>query len=220
MADILRQISDSVSKTGIGVLDTVNNAAKKILGQDLATQLFDNYVPLEKYTEYQRTYNWEVAFPFSMGGIPGMIISKYCKAILLGDYALREIIEIQIGPKSQFAPGTLSINNVTAVFLVPAPNLIHGYFKAWKNLVVDEKGRYSVQDNYKHSIYVRLYTTQGITAGTIRMKGVFPRTFPEYGLSYEVENIVRYVITFSVDDLEYTGFDIGSTIPRVLKRFF
>lgn len=220
MSDLFRQASTALSNLGMSALNTAANVAQGVLGPELSSQLFDNYVPLERYTEYQRTYNWEVMFPFTIGGVPGAIVSKYCKAIAFGDYQFKEITEQQRGPKSLFTPGTLSIDAVTAVFLVPTPNLLNGYFSAWRNLIVDKDGFYAEQNKYKRPIYVRLYTTQGITAGTIKLVGAFPQNNYKYELSYSTEAVVKHVINFSIDDIEFTGIDIGSSIPRVLRSLF
>lgn len=219
MADIFRQATETLSNLGHAAMDIASNVAKSTLGEELSHQLFDNYVHLERYTEWQREYNWEIVFPFSMGRVPGMVVSKYCRAVAFGDYNFKELFEQQRGPKSLFTPGTLSIQEITAVFLVPVPNLLHGYFAAWKDLIVDPNGFYSEQQHYKRPIYVRMYTTQGITSGTIKLVGCFPKTFFRYELSYEKENLVRYTITFSVDDIEFSGMDISTSIPRVLKQF-
>lgn len=217
--EILSNVSNTVSKTGLGILGGVSQVAKSVFGEDLSQQLFDNYVPLERYTEYQRTYNWEVVFPFIMGNIPGMVVSKYCKAIAFGDYHLKDIVDLERGPKNIFSAGTLVIEKVTAVFLVSTPNLVQGYFANWKEQIIDSNGFYSEQGKYKYPIYIRLYTTQGITAGTIKLIGAFPTTFFKYELSYETEAVVKYTVTFSIDDIEFKGIDIGTSIPRVLKVF-
>ncbi len=220
MAKIFEDINKAASNIGMNVLGGVSRAAGKVLGEDLAGQLFDNYVPLERYTEYQRTYNWEIVFPFLMGNVPGAVISKFCKAVAFGDYKFEELVKQNIGPKQFFTPGSLSIDAVTAVFLVSTPNFLQGYFDEWKKLIVDEDGYYYPQNNYKKTVYIRTYTTQGITSGTIKLKGVFPKTFYRYELSYETQDVVRYTITFSVDDIEFSGIDVASTIPRVLKTLF
>lgn len=98
--------------------------------------------------------------------------------------------------------------------------MVLGYFSEWKKLIVDGFGYYYEQNNYKRSVYVRMYTTQGITSGTVVMKGMFPKSFYDYKLSYESQEVVKYVVTFCLDDIEFTGFDIGSSIPRVLKHLF
>lgn len=217
MLESLGQVSKGLSGVGLNILDKASSVGKAVLGEQLSQQLFDNYVPLERYTEYQRSYNWEVVFPFSIGKIPGMVISKYCKAISFGDYRIDKAHEQQRGPKSLFSPGTLTIDQVTAVFLVSTPNLVHGYFSAWRDLIINKRGFYAEQEKYKFPIYVRLYTTQGITGGTIKLIGAFPMSIFKYDLSYETETILRYNITFSIDDVEFSGFDIGSSIPRVLR---
>lgn len=215
-------VGGAVSTAGSAALGIAGNTIGGILGEDLAGQLFENYVPLERYTEYQRLYNWEVVFPFMMGNVPGPIISKYCKAVAFGDYRFddSDIVRIQKGPKSLFVPGTLSINTVTMEFIVPFPNLVQGYFDQWKKLIVDDSGYYSEQSWYKKTIYVRTYTTQGITSGTIKMIGAFPKNYYEYQLSYKAEDVVRYSIVFCIDDIQFTGFDLMSSIPRVLKSVF
>jgi hypothetical protein len=210
MADIFRQATETLSNLGHAAMDTASNVAKSTLGEELSYQ----------HTEWQREYNWEIVFPFSMGRVPGMAVSKYCSAIAFGDYNFKEVFEQQRGPKSLFTPGTLTIQEVTAVFLVPVPNLLYGYFAAWKDLIVNRDGFYSEQGHYKRPIYIRMYTTQGTTSGTIKLVGCFPKTFFRYELSYEKENIVRYTITFSIDDIEFSGMDVMTSIPRVLKQLF
>lgn len=218
MANPLEVLSGGIRETGLNLLSGAANVASAVLGSDLAQQLFDNYVPLERWTEYQRAYNWEIVFPYKIDRIPGPIVSKYCKAVAFGDYSFSEIFEIQKGPKSMFSPGTMSIQNVTALFLAPVPNLVLGYFQEWKKFIVSREGFYFPQRMYKRPIYVRLYTTQGITSATIKLVDAFPKSFYNYNLKYEGQDLVMYEVVFCIDDIEVTGIDLGSSIPRVLKH--
>ena len=201
-------------------LESINALAGKIpnglvIGLDAA-------IPLQRYTEYQRDYNWNLIMPRSFAGLAGLTISKYCKRVVFGNQNVEKVQFIATEAKRQFVPDGLLINQVQMTFLVPFPDLILDYFVKWRSLAIDKVGNYAPQIAYKHNIFVYLYTQQGITSNILQLKGAFPVRLPAYDLAYANENVLKYDITLSVDDLilkpmNLTGA-VGTTIPRVLGR--
>lgn len=213
--DSQRSIGGAVSDIGKGlgsVISTSVNTAKNLTVMGVAQNLFDEFVPLERYTEYLRSYNFEVAMPSDFD-VEGMIISKYCFDISVGNYNITDISNMEVGPKKAFYAGSLDIDTVTLKFRTPAPNMVFNYFKSWRNLIIDEAGHYNPSGAYKRPIYVMLYTQQKIRANTMKLIGCFPKSLPKYDLSYATEDVLNVSIEMQIDDVEVTGVDlVGSLV--------
>lgn len=198
---------------GLGsVVSTSVNTLKNATVMGVGQALLDEFVPLERYTEYLRTYNFEVVFPFDMA-TEGAIVSKYCYDISFGAYNLTDISTMEVNAKKQFFAGTLDIDTATFKFRTPAPNFVLNYFNTWKSLIIDGSGHYNPSDMYKRPISVMLYSQQGIRANTFKLVGCFPKTYPKYDLSYGTEDIINVTVEMQIDDIEYSGLDlVGSLI--------
>ena len=188
-----------------------------------AVQIFDTAVPLERYTEYQRDYNWEILFPRSVGLISGIAISKYCKRVAFGNSNIERVGHYQVGAKKKFVPEGMVADRMSLTFLSPFPDLVQDYFVKWRDMTIGPSGDYSVQSSYKMNVFIQLYTQQGITSNILHVTGVFPVKVPSYNLAYANEDILKYEITLSMDDLMLKSMDIGgmikTTIPRVLGSY-
>lgn len=182
--------------------------ASKIATNEQAQHLISRFIPLEKYSHYQRDYEWELMIPFFMGAIPGFVICKYCQDIKFGEYDISELTRMRMGAKEAFYPGLLTVNPITVTFIAPVPNMVGTFLHNWKRKIVDDKGYYYPKNNYKRTIYVFMYDTTGVRASRIKMKGVFPKSYPAYNLSYGGTNVVRFDVIFSVDRIESEGLGI------------
>lgn len=165
--------------------------------------LLSNVIGFPSISGIQRTYNWDFLLPDIFGIlVSGMVVSKYCQSVRVGQYDIAEVSEIQAGPfKKRFA-GTLDIDTVAATFVTPVPDLISLYFSKWKSLEVDEKGRYNVANVYKKTAHVILYDRTGIPSNIVRLIGIFPTKFPKFDLSYKTEEAHMFEVTFSIDRIE------------------
>lgn len=193
-----------------------NEILKKATESLEVGSLLQRFVPLERYSHYQREYNWEFLMPGTMGGIPGFLVSKYCQSVKFGQYTISEIIEFRKASKKEFFAGLQDLGPVTSTFLCPVPNLVSGYFSAWKLMTISDKGLYGLKNEYKRSLYVLLYDTTGIRTHKIKLKGCWPTAFPSYDLKYEAENVVKFEVDFKFDDLEISG--VGLDVAGVAAQ--
>jgi len=173
----------------------------------------------------QRAYNWELLLPANFGYLPGIVISKFCQSVSLGQYDINDVIELKTGAFKQFFPGQLNIRSVTASFVTPAPDIVARYFSAWKKRIVDDEGFYGVSSWYKKDIYVFVYDRTGVVSNSIRISGAFPVKFPAYALSYSAEDVVKFDVEFKIDKIKIapTGvlkFGLQSIGRSLIGRVF
>lgn len=156
---------------------------------------------------------------FSMGGIRGELLSKFCVDINFGDYSLQDLIELRWGGKSEFFPGTMRIDQVSMTFVVPNPDIVGMFFQAWRNKILTPQGFYGVKFDYMRNIYVWLETTNYFPISRFVLKRAYPLTVPSFKMSYDEENVLRYTITMSVDRVETAGIggEVGDFVTNLLK---
>jgi len=178
--------------------------------------LIDNIFNFPNVLHVQRDYNWDFILP-SVGLVPGVVITKYCQSVSVGQYDIREIIEQKKGAKKTFYPGQIDVNEVTATFIAPTPDIVSAYFHAWKQLIIDKQGFYGLPSKYKKNATVVLYDrTMSIPTNLITIKGMWPTTFPKFTLDYNSEGLVVHSITFKFDDIAM-GLDKFSSDTLVGK---
>lgn len=189
----------------------------KIARSEQTQHLISRFVPIERYSHYQRDYNWELMIPFFMGNVPGFAVCKYCQDIKFGEYDISELVRLRAGAREEFFPGLLTTTVVTATFIAPVPNVVGTFFREWKEKIVDKDGYYYPKNNYKKNIFVFMYDSTGVRAAKIKMKGVFPKSFPVYNLSWGGTSVVRTDVSFSVDKFEPEGLglDIAGVAAQV-----
>ena len=77
----------------------------------------------------------------------------------------------------------------------------------WRYLVVDRDGFYSPKNRYTRNIHVETTTQSGIINNRYELKRCFPTILPENDLNQATEEVLRYKIELSVDEIELTGLD-------------
>jgi len=163
----------------------------------------ENLLGFPTITHVQRTYNWDFLLPDLYGVlVSGLVISKYCQSVRFRQYDISEISELKASIFKKFFPNTLSIDQVSASFISPVPDLVSLYFSKWKSLIVDDLGRYSLPSEYKRTGHVVFYDRSGIPSNIIRLVGMFPVKFPAYDLSYSREDAVKFDVNFRVEKIE------------------
>jgi len=181
--------------------------------------LLSNAVGPQSILSYHRTYNWDLFMFFSMGYIRGELLSKFCQEIKFGDYSISEMSRLRWGGKLQFFPGVMEIENITATFVVPFPDLVGPFFRAWRRKVIDDQGFYGVKTDYAKSIHVWISNTTYFPAIRLVLKNVFPISVPSFDLSYNNEDVLKYAVTLSVEKVEVGGVigESGSFVESLLK---
>jgi len=166
---------------------------------------------------YQRTYNWDVFFFYSMGGIRGELLSKFCQDIKFGGYSISDIVELRKGGRQEFYPGAMDINIVTMTFVIPSPDIVGKFFQSWRELIVDRQGFYGVKNVYAKNIYVWVEGNNYFPSSRYVLKKAFPLDVPTFDLSYGEEGVLRYSINFKVDRVELAG--IVDTVTDFVTGF-
>lgn len=179
----------------------------------MATLGFDlsgaGYSGLTKIWMLQRKYNWQLLLPHNINGNIGLAVSQYCQDIQFGDYGMSNLSQLKYGAFQRFYAGMQDISRVTATFLAPIDNSVLSYFHGWYNLIVDGRGYFYPKSNYKKSMYVAMYDRSYVESVRFELKGAFPVRKPTVDLSYADEEVLRYVVEFSVDRINMTSL-IGS----------
>lgn len=198
-----------------------------------AQALVSDYAPLERYTEYQRTYNWEVFFPFDFAGgdmlsnAAGFVIGKYCVGVRFGQYNMKDVTSLEIGTRKEHYPGTFALDTVSFLFLHTVPDVVSRYIHAWRRKIVgsfyESEGsvqlgsRYGLPYEYKRPIFIMLYSQQGIRNQKIKLKGAFPVSYPSFDLNYNDENVNLIRVDFQVDTVDMGGLDLLGSIVKGSK---
>jgi len=146
----------------------------------------------------QRSYNWEILLP-DVVGLRGTDVSKFCQSVSFGQYNVDEIDHLRYGPFRTKYAGKLEIVELKLMFIVPIPDIVSEYFLRWRELVIDKAGLYSPKVKYVKDAHVVLYDVDGKEVSKFRFIGVFPKELPEFDLSYESEEILKYRVALSVD---------------------
>jgi len=159
----------------------------------------------------QRAYNWDCILPDVWGaGVLGIVVSKYCQTVKVGNYNIDDVAEMKTGAFKKFFAGNMNIQNPTMTFIAPVPDIVSNYFHTWKKKIIDEQGFYHKASDYKRNIYVVLYDRTGIPANMLTLVGAFPKSFPSWNLTYEGQEIVKYIVEFKVDNIK-TGLSAFSS---------
>jgi hypothetical protein len=157
---------------------------------------------LPTITDIQRQYNFEVILPDIWGLlVTGWFVGKYVQSVQFGQYNIDEISELLTGPQKKFFPERMNIGSAKLTLLTPVPDVVSVYFNTWKNLIIDKEGFYHPSSEYKKSIYILLFSREGIPVNVITLKGAFPITFPAYSLDYKAEDNVVFDIEFRIDSV-------------------
>ena len=179
----------------------------------MATLGFDlsgaGYSGLTKTWMLQRKYNWQLLLPHNINGNIGLFVSQYCQDVQFGDYGMSALSQLKYGAFQRFYAGMQDISRFTAVFLAPVDNSVLSYFHGWYNLMVDGRGYFYPKNHYKKSMFVAMYDRSYVESVRFELKGAFPVRKPFIDLSYGDDDVVRYVVEFSVDQVEMTSL-IGS----------
>lgn len=175
---------------------------------------FDLYgigaIPTTRSWELQRSYSWQLLFPSTIGGIPGLWISQYCTGVSFSDYSM-EVTTIKYGADLRKYSGPQKIEYLTVHFICPVDQSPYTYFLNWKNLVISPEGYYRPKQEYAKDIYLLLY--EGLVeTQRFRLRGCFPIDLPVQDLSYEREDVVRYTVHLNVDVIE-----TGSVTSNILN---
>ena len=180
--------------------------------------LMSNLIGFPSILEVQRTYNWDFLLPDIFGVlVSGAIVSKFVQSVKLGQYDITEVSKMNVGPfKKKFAGEDWNIDDVTATFVTPVPDLISFYMSTWKALEIDDKGRYNVASVYKKTAHVILYDRSGIPSNILRLLGIFPIKFQKFDLSFKEEAVHMFEVTFSVDRLEMGLKALGGFAQEVV----
>ena len=180
--------------------------------------ILDTVIGGNNLLDLHRTYNWDIFMPFSAGGVPGVVLSKFCQDIKFGEYGITDLSTLKHGAFQLFYPGFLQINPVTMTFLKPFPDIVSMFFHGWKEQMISRVGYYSPKVAYKHNVYVFVNSSQGIPADRFILEGCFPKTFPSYELSYDSEDIIKFNIEFSVDRVVKMGWvDTATRVKSFAK---
>lgn len=138
-----------------------------------------------------------------MYSVLGQDVSPFVQDVDFGNYSLDDVYTLRHGAFQTHSAGFLSMKTVTMTILSPSSNLVTDYFQAWKNLMIDPSGFYFPKRNYANfSAIVCLYDCLGNQVDRYRLANIFPKTFPNFKLSYAEEGMVKFNIEFSVDFIE------------------
>jgi len=183
------------------------------------SKIISNLAGPQTVLSYHRKYNWDLFMFFNMGVINGSLLSKFCQDLKFGDYSINALTELRWGGRQQFFPGIMEITRLTATFLVPSPDFVGSFFRAWRRKIVSDDGYYGVKADYARNIHVWIDTTTYFPAVRLILKKAFPLSVPSFDLSYSDEGLLTYTINFSIEKVDVGGVmgEAGDYIKSLLK---
>ena len=159
--------------------------------------------------ELQRSYNWDVLLPdvqAPAGTFSGVDVSSFIQGISFGQYSMDDVNTIQHGSLKTHSAGVLSIREVSMDFICPADSEVFDYFDAWRSLIYDSTNLcYFIKSNYVNGGFggrpclVSFYDTTSTMVYQWTLVNIFPKTFPNFKLNYEQQEIMKFTVEFSVD---------------------
>lgn len=157
-----------------------------------------------KYLSYQRAYNWDILVPASKGLIFGELLSEHIQDVSFGEYGFTDVKKNANGAFKTHYPGTLDVDSIKLTFVKPVPDIVTGFFRAWRDEIVSREGYYSPKADYKENIFILMMSNNTVFPATERFKaiGCFPKSMPTHSLSYGDEKIVTLTVELSVDRVE------------------
>jgi len=179
-------------------------------------QLLDNLVGFPTITHVQREYTWGLSLPSLGLLVDGLVVGKYCQSVTLEQYDIAEIDEYKSGATKQFFAGKLDIATVNMTFICPVPDLVQLYFVKWKKQIVSSSGFYNPSNSYKKDIFIILFDRSGIPSNMVQLKNCFPIKFPQYNLTYEGSNVLKYTVDFKVDTIHMGIKAAGNAFAGIL----
>lgn len=163
--------------------------------------------------EFQRSYNWDILLPdvssASLGTIAGVEVSPFVQGISFGQYSMDDVAPIQHGSLKTHSAGVLSIREVSVDFICPAFSVVFDYFEAWRSLIYDSTNLcYFIKANYANGgiggrpCIVSFYDTTSSMVYQWTLVNIFPKTFPNFKLNYEQQEVMKFTVEFSVDFIQ------------------
>ena len=149
----------------------------------------------------QRAYNWEVVIPNPLDGGDAEAFTLRCQSASRPGRSVGTItIPYKQGPGFKI-PGKLKYDQTWEVTVVEGEDAkMHEFLYKWQQRIINDASELGFGDAFiKRDIYLKLLTTEGQDALTIKLMGAFPENVPNTPLGMQGEEVVKYSVTFSFD---------------------
>jgi len=158
-------------------------------------------------TNPQRDYLWEVIIPTPIGGGE---VETYQLRAQTAQIPARTFESIPIPYKQTpgiVVPGKAAIaHTFECTFIEGEDHKVYDAVNDWmEEIVALGTGLGAGDSSIKTDILLTLISTTGTTVRTIKLKGCYPSSLGQVSLSYETNGIVKYPITFAVDNIEVSA---------------
>ena len=159
----------------------------------------------------KRAYNFELEMPtVEFAGISGSVICKFCQDIKFGRYSMNDLSTMRTGPFKASYAGKMDIPDLQLSFLSPSTGIVENFFVGWGDAILDKEGYYYPKQAYAKTMYISLLDTAGhegeggrqYVLKRYRLCGCFPKTYPNYNLSYSSDGLIKHDVTMNVDLIE------------------
>ena len=160
--------------------------------------------------DFQRNFNFDVLLPDVQGtniSVQGQDVSPFVQNVSFGQYNMDDLNPLRHGVLQVHSAGLFSISTVSMDFICPSSSLVFDYFEGWRSLIYDSTNLYYFpKSNYVNGgtnsiCKVTVYDTTGKANYQWDLINIFPKTFPALKFSYENNEIVKFSVEFSVDQI-------------------
>jgi hypothetical protein len=154
-------------------------------------------------TNPQRVYLWDVLIPDPVGGGNTETLMLRCQSTAIpGESVGQIVIPYKQTPGAAY-PGKRTVSHTwTCTFIEGEDQAIIDNLRPWLMACVNNDGVGEGDDVIKRDVYLKMLSTKGDDTREVKLVGAFLQDIAEVALSYDAEEVVRYSITFSFDDVE------------------
>lgn len=161
--------------------------------------------------ELQKSFNWDIILPDVQGtsiSVPGIRVSPFVQGVSFGQYTMDDVNPVQHGALKAHSAGLLSIKEISVDFICPAFSLVFDYFEGWRSLIYDANALcYSLKSNYVNGGggqpgLITFYDSASNPVYQWTLVNMFPKSFPNYKLTYDSQDVMKFTADFSVDFIQ------------------
>lgn len=190
--------------------------------------LLTNEITRIRLQSFQKTYLWEIYLPVidtrtpASSGLLNTVkqlvetavqfvdeVSTLVENVRYSDYSVDANV-LRYGSRQSFFAGFLKKEAFQLTFRDTEGASARKYLRAWRNLIVTDKGLFKKKiGGYAKDVVLQYTNSLGVTISKVKFVNSFPLTMPSPSLTYNEGGILKFDIMFACDKIEETqGYSV------------
>ncbi len=166
--------------------------------------LFGNDALTIRSYRLQKTYNFECLLPL-VGIADPLKVSRLVQSVNYSDYEMTGVQGMRYGAFQSFYAGFMTKREFSISFLETEDHDVKRYLNAWRELIVDRKGRFKHKKGflfgYAKPIFLHYINSQGNTTNVVEFKYAFPVSFSSWKTDYNESSVQKLEAHFVCDTI-------------------